>query len=82
MTVPITVPITVPVPVPAGVAGRVDQFDDATGLGYVTDPQGTRYRFHCVSIADGTRTIQAGAPVSFVVVPRFGEYEATAVTHR
>lgn len=42
----------------------VDQFDFARGDGFVTDEQGRRFYFHCVTISDGTRSIDVGAPVT------------------
>ena len=59
--------------------GRVATFDDPEGYGTVTadDPAGTWF-FHCTAIADGTRTIEVGAAVSFEVVPgHLGRYEAS-----
>ena len=61
------------------VHGVVATFDDPEGYGTVTaaEPEGTWF-FHCTAIADGTRTIEVGAAVTFEVVPgRLGRYEAT-----
>jgi cold shock CspA family protein len=61
------------------VRGRVAEFDEARGLG-VVDGDGTRYPFHCTAIADGTRTIDVGASVTFEVRPGgMGRWEATSV---
>ena len=43
--------------------GRVSDFDEHVGLGHVTADDGDRHLFHCVEIADGTRTIDVGADV-------------------
>jgi CspA family cold shock protein len=64
------------------VIGEVLQFDDASGLGAVCSDGGDRYPFHCVEIADGTRSIDDGAPVAFTVLAKLGECEAVAVTAR
>ncbi len=60
-------------------AGVVATFDEQAGLGSVVDDAGTTYPFHCIDIADGTRTIAVGARVEFSVRPRFGRHEATAL---
>ena len=44
------------------VNGTVIAFDDGAGLGTVATADGARYRFHCVEIADGSRTIAVGTP--------------------
>jgi cold shock CspA family protein len=60
--------------------GLVTQFDDAAGFGEIETADGTRYFFHCTRIADGTRTIAVGTPVTFdVVAGHLGRWEATAV---
>ena len=56
--------------------GTVTEFDEAAGLGVITTPEGTLYPFHCVEIADGTRTIEVGAVVEFDVVRKLGRLEA------
>lgn len=58
--------------------GRVEHFDEATGLGSVATPEGGRtWPFHCTSIAGGGRTIEPGTAVTFVVVAgRAGRWEA------
>jgi cold shock CspA family protein len=45
--------------------GVIESFDDAAGLGVVRGDDGDAWPFHCVSIADGSRTIEVGARVSF-----------------
>jgi cold shock CspA family protein len=61
------------------IAGRVAEFDDARGLGTVVAHDGTPYLFHVIEIADGTRTIDVGQPVSFQPLPKFGVMQAGAV---
>jgi cold shock CspA family protein len=57
--------------------GRVAEFDDAAGYGLVADGDVGRWFFHCTAIADGSRTIDVGAPVTFDVVGgRLGRWEA------
>ena len=61
--------------------GVVTEFDDAAGLGAVTANEGTTFPFHCTQIADGSRTIAVGTPVTFEVVPwHLGRYEAVALS--
>jgi cold shock CspA family protein len=46
----------------------------------VEGEDGARLFFHCVAIADGSRRIDVGAPVTYDVVPgRLGRYEAWAI---
>ena len=48
------------------------------GLGTVRDEDGREWPFHCTQIADGSRTIDVGAPVVFEVGPGApGRWEAT-----
>ena len=51
--------------------GRVASFDSAGGLGTVV-AGGAQYRFHCTAIADGSREIEPGTLVAFVVVAGLG----------
>jgi len=61
--------------------GRVTAFDRHRGLGVVTDRVGREWSFHSTTIAGGTRDIQTGAAVVFVLVPgHLGRLEARAVT--
>ena len=61
--------------------GRVAEFDEQKGFGYVEGDDGRRLFFHCTQIAGGTRTIDVGTSVTFEVVPGHqGRYEASAVT--
>ncbi len=62
--------------------GTVSAFDEARGLGEVTADDGAVFPFHSIELADGTRTIDVGAPVTFAVAPKLGRFEATAITRR
>ena len=60
--------------------GVVAEFDDAKGYGTIEAGDGRSLFFHCTRIADGSRTIAVGTPVTFRVVPgRGGRWEASAV---
>ena len=56
--------------------GRVVDFDQHVGLGHVADEDGRELLFHCVEIADGTRTIPVGQAVEFDLLRKFGLDEA------
>ncbi len=62
-----------------GRRGIVTAFDEQSGLGVVTGENGTDHPFHCIEIADGTRTIAVGAQVSFDLLGKFGRWEAANV---
>ncbi len=49
--------------------GTVTAFDEERGLGELRDDDGLELGFHCAAIADGSRTIEVGARVAFVVAP-------------
>jgi cold shock CspA family protein len=60
--------------------GVVATFDDFKGYGTIRSADGRELFFHCTAIADGTRTIAVGTPVTFGVVPgRRGQWEASGV---
>jgi cold shock CspA family protein len=59
--------------------GRVGSFDTDQGLGSIVADDGTTYRFHCITIADGTRTIDTGRRVAFTLRSRFGQPEAVDI---
>lgn len=59
--------------------GEVVAFDAHAGLGEVRADSGVRYAFHCIAIADGSRTIEVGERVSFELLAKMGRYEATAI---
>ena len=62
--------------------GVVVAFDAAAGLGSVASPDGARYVFHCVEIADGSRSIDVGTEVSFRQLPKLGAVEARCLRPR
>jgi cold shock CspA family protein len=60
--------------------GTVAEFDDYIGLGIVRGDEGGEWPFHCTQIADGSRSINVGAPVVFDVAPGGpGRWEAINV---
>ena len=60
--------------------GHVVEFDGPRGLGTIESEQGTRLRFHCTQLVDGTRDIAVGTAVRYEVVPgALGDWEAAAV---
>ena len=61
------------------IAGRVSEFDEPAGLGVITAADGVDYPFHCVEIADGTRTIDVGIEVEFEPLRKLGRVEAAAI---
>jgi len=61
------------------VDGLVETFDEAVGLGHVVSVDGRRFPFHCIAIADGSRTIAVGTPVRFDLLATLGRYEATSI---
>ena len=69
-----------PVPGAGPRHGRVTSFDPVRGLGTVTDDAGTGYGFHATAVADGSRRIEVGTDVMFVVAPGHrGVYEARSL---
>ena len=62
--------------------GVVTAFDEAVGLGEIASEDGRRFAFHCVAIADGSRTIEVGTAVEFELIPKLGRYEATDIRPR
>jgi cold shock CspA family protein len=61
------------------VSGTVVSFDPHVGLGVIAAPDGRRFPFHCVAIADGTRRIEVGTDVSFTTIARMGRWEAWGI---
>lgn len=59
--------------------GVVTAFDPATGLGTVTTDDGIAHAFHCIEIADGSRSVDVGTAVTFDLLPKFGRWEAAAL---
>jgi cold shock CspA family protein len=61
-------------------SGSVTGFDDPRGWGEVTGTDGRVFPFHCTAITDGSRTIDVGTPVTFVVAAGHGGHlEARSV---
>ncbi len=61
-------------------SGRVVEFDDAKGYGYVETDDGRRLFFHCTAITGGSRTIAVGIAVTFeIVAGHRGQWEASAL---
>jgi len=60
-------------------AGTVVSFDEFVGLGEVRRDDGVVFQFHCIELADGTRTIEPGTTVTFGLLCKLGRYEAKAV---
>ena len=62
-----------------GRRGVVSSFDEATGLGSISGADGTEHAFHCIEIADGSRTIDPGIDVSFDLLAKLGRWEAANI---
>jgi cold shock CspA family protein len=62
-----------------GRRGSVRSFDEAAGLGSIAGVDGHDYPFHCIEIADGSRTIGVGADVSFDLLAKLGRWEAANI---
>jgi cold shock CspA family protein len=62
--------------------GIVTAFDERVGLGVVVTDDGSALAFHCVAIADGSRTIAVGRTVTIDVVARLGRWEAHRIRDR
>jgi cold shock CspA family protein len=61
-------------------SGHVVAFDREVGLGEVAGADGTTYLFHCIEIADGSRDIPVGQPVSFTLIGKLGRFEAANIS--
>ena len=59
--------------------GTVTAFDESVGLGTVTSEDGSEHLFHCIEIADGSRSIAVGAAVLFDLLAKLGRYEAAHI---
>ena len=66
----------------AVIEGVVSGFSDSVGLGEVTSADGREFSFHCIEIADGSRTIPVGTQVTFTLLPRFGTWQAGSIAAR
>lgn len=62
-----------------GRRGVVLEFDESAGLGTISGRDGVEWRFHCIEIADGSRTIDPGVEVSFDALAKFGRWEAANI---
>lgn len=60
--------------------GTVTAFDAEVGLGEIAGGDGSVVPFHCVVIADGSRSIAVGTDVEFDLIPKLGRYEAANIT--
>jgi cold shock CspA family protein len=56
--------------------GKVTAFDEYVGLGEVRSEAGDVYLFHCVEIADSSRSIEVGVTVEFDLMRKLGRQEA------
>lgn len=63
----------------AAQSGTVTAFDGSSGLGQIMAQGGAVVPFHCVSIADGSRTIEVGVAVAFSFLAKLGRYEAADI---
>ncbi len=60
--------------------GTVTAFDAAVGLGEIVGADDTVYPFHCTAIADGSRSIEVGQPVTFTIAAgHLGRLQASEV---
>ncbi len=61
--------------------GRVVEFDEHKGYGWVEADDGRRLFLHCTAIADGSRSVSVGVRVTFDVAPgHLGRWEARGVS--
>jgi cold shock CspA family protein len=61
-------------------AGIVASFSLDEGIGTIADEDGTLHPFHCTAIFDGSRRIDEGTAVRFVLLPgQLGTLEARDV---
>ncbi|MDX2382269.1 MAG: cold shock domain-containing protein [Acidimicrobiia bacterium] len=59
--------------------GIVEEFDVERGLGTIVAEDGSRHRFHCIEIVNGTRSIEPGTAVGFELLAKLGRYEAARI---
>lgn len=60
--------------------GEVAAFDAEVGLGMVRTTDGVELAFHCLAIADGSRSIAVGTAVRFRTAPgTAGRWEAADI---
>jgi cold shock CspA family protein len=65
--------------IPTPRTGTVVAFDAHVGLGEVEADDGTGVPFHCIVIADGSRSIEVGARVTFDLLAKLGRWEASSI---
>lgn len=63
----------------AGLRGVVTAFDEQSGLGVINGIDDVNHAFHCIEIADGSRTIVVGVDVSFDLLAKYGRWEAANI---
>jgi cold shock CspA family protein len=59
--------------------GTVTAFDESVGLGTIAGDDGVERAFHCIEIADGSRSIEVGTEVSFELLAKLGRWEAATI---
>ncbi len=52
--------------------GTVVSFEDERGVGTVEEEDGATFFFHCTALTDGSRQVEVGQPILFVVRPGHG----------
>jgi cold shock CspA family protein len=57
----------------------VSSFEADRGVGTVTAEDGQSFFFHCSALVDGSREVEVGRAVLFVVRAAHGRLEATSV---
>lgn len=62
-----------------GRRGVVVVFDEHSGLGEIDGSDGVKHAFHCIEIADGSRSIGVGAEVRFDLLAKLGRWEAANI---
>lgn len=62
-----------------GRRGTVVEFDETVGIGTIVSADGAEHPFHCIEIADGSRTIDTGVEVSFDLLAKLGRWEAANI---
>jgi len=62
-----------------GRRGTVTAFDEQSGLGTIAGVDGGTHPFHCIEIADGSRSIAVGVDVSYDLLAKLGRWEAANI---
>jgi len=63
--------------------GVVATFESERGVGTVAEADGTTFPFHCTALTDGSREVEVGRAVLFIVRPgHCGVLEAREVVKR